>query len=394
MALLNQNLRTKLKKHKFFKLVNDFRNVIRYEVKRIANERKKSAELQMLKSKVNYDIVGNEGKLSLAKINNIFVKNNKDFKDETALIFLVDHSYLKPFTTLMYTLHRTNSFNNVPKVVLTIDNTIVDNRIVHELSDEVFLFKLEDLHEIKMMNDHKHNPYFRKSYINNVTFLKLLAFKFLGYRRHIFLDCDMLCVNNADELLQVVKEADLAGAPTVSLDIYYKAGTPSEFMDVNYYNVECPHLLPLDQMDRNYVNLFKKIGSSSNYIPRQQMNSGVLLINEAMINDTMYSLLAILGQISKFPGDQNLIYRMTQLIEDINYRCLPVWYNVNRPTYDYLGREIYERDMQNIIFHHYSGGNKPWQNEFKYGKTWVDLYWLNEYDKALKYFDFPEEMIM
>ena len=93
-----------------------------------------------------------------------------------------------------------------------------------------------------------------------------------------------------------------------------------------------------------------------------------------------------LWQVSSFQGNQILIYRFTQLVEDFNYKCIPVWYNVNRPTYDYLGKEIYERDKHKIVFHHYSGGHKPWEKENTHEHTWVDEYWINQYNMAKDYF--------
>jgi lipopolysaccharide biosynthesis glycosyltransferase len=104
-----------------------------------------------------------------------------------------------------------------------------------------------------------------------------------------------------------------------------------------------------------------------------------------MIGEHVYKLLVKLGQISEYYGDQDLLYRFVNLLEDIKYKSIPVAYNVNRPAYDYLGKKIFDRDKHKLIFHHYSG-RKPWDDRYRKEHTWVDEYWLSEFTRAKEFF--------
>jgi hypothetical protein len=363
-----------IKKGKYIFYPNEWKGIINTKVDKYTRNRQ---ELRGLKRVHNSDIVGKTGFINLSKINKIHNPPSK-YKSDVAVVFLVDSEFLNAFVTLLYTLIQTNSFTNLPKVVITIDEKIRDNDFVRSMIDEVIYYKLEDLPDIKSMKAYGRQSYFKRNNINNITFLKLLVFRYHGYKQHIFLDCDMLCINNADGLLKYFDDTDLAAAPVVSVYTFYKQGTPQEEMNFNYYNPNSGYLLPKDEMDAAYQKVFYES-------PIKQMNSGVLLINERMIGEHVYKLLVKLGQISEYYGDQDLLYRFVNLLEDIKYKSIPVAYNVNRPAYDYLGKKIFDRDKHKLIFHHYSG-RKPWDDRYRKEHTWVDEYWLSEFTRAKEFF--------
>ena len=306
-------------------------------------------------------------------LRNNIVLNNKNDNDtitdsDKAVIFLVDSRLIDKFTCFHYTLEETQSFKNIDKIVITIDKKVKESDVISKLVDNVIYYDLDNYENLKKMKGNHIYTHFQRSFINNITYLKLLSFKDLGYKQHLFLDCDMLCLKNLDNIFDYGVGVDLAAAPTIPNSFYEN----NSIEDSAYFN--------------EVRDSFLDYASRSEY--NSSINSGVMLIGNRLLGEQIFESLAKLGQVSSFKSDQELIYRFLQLHDKTTFKYLPLWFNITRPTYDYFGKEVFLKDKSNISILHFSG-KKPWQKDPK-EYTHIDKYWYKTYESAKKYYDINE----
>ncbi|MGJ3241551.1 MAG: hypothetical protein ACFE0O_01135 [Opitutales bacterium] len=288
---------------------------------------------------------------------------------KAGILCFVDKTYIKGLIALMYSLDATKSFRGLPRIGLTDQPAVLEDRRVVSLLDEVRLIDRKTVGQIKKIRgDRARTP---KSYR---TFFKLLAFRDYGFGRNLFLDTDLLVLNNVDFLLTTPNPGILA-ARTIP--------TKPLFDDRRRLKSQDPDHPIRKAM---YADQWAADGGP--------INSGVMVVGESLQQGLDRELMAI-GRERGFAHDQALLNHFLTKNPSLVAR-LPQGYNVTKPSYQVFGPDAFDQDVAagRLRIHHYTN-RKPWMipkdAPLVRGDTnakFLNRHWLNAYRAALEHFSF------
>ncbi len=264
--------------------------------------------------------------------------------NSACLVFHCDESYIEGLKVLLYTLKRSPRLSKLPKVIIT-DSILVANEFssvsdvaIHVLSE----VQLDALDNIELSFDRPLPRVLENKtrFITNrrKTFQKLYAFSDFGFERNIFLDSDLINLNNADQLLDECGKEDFYAAPALLKSMIFEASGELKSSD------------DLNDFHKSHFN---------NHMVRPNFNSGVFVANKTLIGAASVQRIISTAQSGCFTGDQPIL---NKYLADGGYSfgSLLPWFNVERPFYAAFGEDQYNRDLSSIRFLHFTGQKKPW----------------------------------
>jgi lipopolysaccharide biosynthesis glycosyltransferase len=303
---------------------------------------------------------------------NLKKRGSKWKERKSAVLFLFDANYLVPFQVFIKTLeHAVATRKDVDLVVLTDDPKVYGDSFVNKIADRIIMLSDDDLKKISQTQGTAVHPSTKHTKYNKYTFLKFLVFNDFGYKEHIFLDVDMLCLDpnfEFDELLY--EKIDFSAAPTIGhrhlglSDILYSNGGYA------YYDKE---------VRDKVMNTCLHLASAKKSIQRK-INSGVMYIGGRLIGSNASSCLINEATRSAYPFEQDVIRIVIRETYGLRWKSMSIWYNfVSLPSY-VMGEENFSILQKNIKFLHYDG-MKPWKDK-KENADWFQKLWWEAYDKT------------
>lgn len=286
--------------------------------------------------------------------------------EKTALIFLLERSYLPALQALLYTLRDSIDRSRFSVLLVTVDPYIQEDRFCANLADEIILFTDEEISRLSTVRSDRVATKLRIPKIGKFTFLKLFCFGDLGYASHLFMDTDILVMSEAFDLSSLCGDADYAAAPTVG---------PKAL------GIDWPLASELGSSDADRVEAkIHSIAARAHGIQRS-FNSGVTFTGRRLLNKTTVDELLECAASGSFKLEQSITHAYMQMIPDLRFRSLPIWYNFPAlPAYA-LGQERFERLLPNIHILHFNR-KKPWASDAQESSDWFSRIWASKYEEA------------
>ena len=317
------------------------------------------------------EILGDSGLISLSKLKQKSGQcDNQTEEQSVCLMFLLDNSFLEAFKTLIYSLHKEESLIELPIVIITNDCKVLANDFVKSVAADIHYLTEDDLSVFAGMSNEKVSKKYRINYAPKYTFLKFFVFKNYGYKNHIFLDCDLLCLNSATQLLSFCGEVDFAITPNRDRRKLRE-----------FFNHNGSIISPNDAI-KEYENYLLKSNYSLN-----EVNSGVMVIGERFIGDEIFNALVTLAKIEPYSKEQDVTNNLLYFFEDLKWKYLHPRYNVLKTLLDLIDETTFKRDRDEMVFIHYLTTNKPWLKDPEAEELgWLDSLWWDYYNEAEEFF--------
>nr|MCV4208673.1 hypothetical protein [Roseomonas sp. SXEYE001] len=284
----------------------------------------------------------------------------------SCLVFLLDRAYLKGFAALLSSLSKTASLAGMPIVVISDDQSVLDEEFVRNVSEVRRLIPTDYLERYRgLPNDHIPEKQ-RCEVAPKYTWLKFFLFRDFGYDHNIYFDSDMLAFSSLDEFFTNLEGVvfDFAAAPNIPRDLWEKV------KDSELFSSQLAAFLQARRPFRaqNFADY------SVNF------NSGFSIIGKNLMNDDFVGILFKRAAEGKTQYEQRLTYFALQEC-GAKFCELPMWINLTRPIYD-LGRQFgIELVEKKTLVHHYIF-DKPWAVSASSVARHSDRRWWEEYHAA------------
>ncbi len=252
------------------------------------------------------------------------------------LVFFVDEAYLPGLKVLLFSMKKVNTLQGIPIVCYSDEESTLDHPFIRGIATERIFMSPGDIRPYEeILPEATATP---KSYR---TFLKLRLFQGFGYDSQLFLDTDLLCLSNADDLLKWDEKHDVVAVPVI----------PSTKLRENKNNLYPPGSA-LEFRKTHFDVKRKKI--------KGPINTGVMAMFNKAVTGEVFDDLMQLARKEPFRHDQDCFNHYVKTVGNVRLKRLPAWFNVTKPAYQVFGEEQFKRDRPQIRFHHYTF-RKPWQ---------------------------------
>jgi|GEM_PF-1389542 lipopolysaccharide biosynthesis glycosyltransferase len=269
-------------------------------------------------------------------------------QSSTALYFVVNADFLVPLRVLIYSLLKTGSFLDLPIVIFTDEQAVADDHFVQRIATKIVLVTKEQKDSLNVIKRGKIPPRFRREDLPKYTFIKWMMFDDIGYKSALFLDADIICLQNANSLLDYLGQADLMVGP--------------QFKDViRYENEEARIRRSRDEAYEMLINMLE--GRFDSF--HQNLNSGVMLMSERMLKrEFRQELISFAQEIGAMPNEQR--YLTEKFASGSHQRVLiPSKYNFHE-MFLYAVDPLAQFDLlSRICLLHYAGPEKPWNRRIR-----------------------------
>jgi hypothetical protein len=285
---------------------------------------------------------------------------------DCCLVFLLDRSYLKGLFVLMASLRRTAALAALPVVVLSDDQTVIDEPEVRGLAAHRMLIGADFLARYKELPRDAIPEHMRREHVPKYTWLKFAVFQDFGYRHNIYLDTDMAALGPLDGFFQRLEGQDFeyAAAPNIPRQIWEQVEDGAIF---------------LQRLKAFEATLAP--WSISRFGQRPvSFNSGVSLIGRSLMNAAMIDRLFVHASRVGTQYEQRLTYFVLREL-DARFCELPLWANVTRPIHDLALRFGFDDVARQTLLHHYIF-RKPWNVPRKAVRLPSDHLWWAEQEAA------------
>jgi lipopolysaccharide biosynthesis glycosyltransferase len=259
---------------------------------------------------------------------------------ETALIFIIDRPFIRGFKVLLYSLYHHQTLQTCPVVVVTEDRAVAADPFVRSVAHDIELVGEDTLRLFATVRGEKVPARLRRSFAPKYTFLKFLLFRNRGYKRHIYLDADMLCLGPADEKL-LASDFDAKGAREAGRAFPIRTQSRERF-----------------SLERA-LEILEERSCPIPGLPDNTINSGFLTLQGSAISEDLFHRALQLASASAFAQEQAATTQLFRQEPSIRFLQLPIWYNTKRRVFESLGVEQFEQYRDRIVFLHFTTG-KPW----------------------------------
>jgi lipopolysaccharide biosynthesis glycosyltransferase len=262
--------------------------------------------------------------------------------EDTALIFVLNRKYVRPLKVLLYSLHVNQSLMGCPIVVVTDDESVVADPFVRSVAHSIEYMTSEALAPFSAIKGDRIAEKSRVHFAPKYTFLKFTIFKNRGFKRHIFMDADMLCLNALDE--QLLGEGGFSVKAMKEI--------PSS-------------LFPIRDEVRPKFNYGKSLAAISRAFEPQEntpgtgINSGFVVLEGAAISDEIFETALRTASSEAFGAEQPATSAVIGKIPACRFLELPFWYNTRRRVLECFGEEFFLNHKRDVKILHYTPG-KPW----------------------------------
>lgn len=283
--------------------------------------------------------------------------------DRGAVIFLLDSAYLPGFRTLAYSIRKALAEGTHDIVIMSNDPDLGTDSVARHFADRIIILSDEELLRIREVNASEVDADFLHSEFGKFTFLKFNIFQDIGYAYHIFLDVDMICLDEDFSFNDLTGAYDFAAAPTMG----------SKFLEWSDDG------LP-DEETRNRV--FRRIGKlmRSRRPLARSFNSGVIFVGGSMLGKSSVERLIAIGASKAYALEQTITHRFVTTMPGIRFESLSPGCNFTYHAALTIGEDRFWSLRNRIKFLHFNGKRKPW--EVAGEANWIERIWLETAAKA------------
>lgn len=256
----------------------------------------------------------------------------------TALIFLIDQKYMRPFEVFYHSLHETGSLQGVPIIVLTTDKSLLDDKLLNRICYDVVLIDEAEAQRYRVIKAGKVPDYRGHKALPAYYFFKFHVFAEERFDQLIYFDADLLCLNNIDHILTDRGDNDMAGSLSFGKNKVKHADGAVKPLDDSKAAV--------DQF------LFTEHHAGARPGRTTGLNSGVMVLGKSIRSPAIRDELLAMAAKEEFSGDQNVICAYLHKHREVGFKFLPTSLNVPRRTFSHTSVEHFFQRRKDIgIFH-------------------------------------------
>lgn len=259
--------------------------------------------------------------------------------DSAALAFVLNRSFLPGLRTLAYSMVLNRTLLDLPILVISEDSEIALDPLIATISDRVVIVEPDDLDQFSQISNERVVEHLRLDWIPKYTFLKWMLFGDHGFRKIIFLDADMVCLQNIDDLLEM-NEADLYAGPIFNRALY-RDPTGRD--------------LALTESSRNIEAFVANPPAVS-----AGLNTGLMVINSGALSTRFRGALVDLAERKAYTVEQAVVNSLLRSGAEWSGGALSSLYNFNSGYLRYLDGITQVRMLARIKVLHFVGSRKPW----------------------------------
>lgn len=257
----------------------------------------------------------------------------------SALVFLVNKEFLPGLKVLVYSLIANQTLLDLPIIAISNEPEVMNDPLIQAMSDRPVVLSDDDISTFSAISGDRVPERVRLNWIAKFTLLKWMTFEDYGYDQHIFIDADILCLRNIDDLLGLT-DAEFYAAPRFTDDLF-KDGE----------RVRSPD-------DRTaLIQAFVNDDHAGNII----INSGVFVANKPLLNSKTRRSLIEYASHGEFITEQKVLReRQAERVNGI--RTFSPLYNFHHGYLKYVAANDQLGLANQIKLLHYVGSRaKPWQ---------------------------------
>lgn len=271
------------------------------------------------------------------------------------LAFAFDSSYLEPFKVMAASIVASGSFLDAPVAIYTDDATVLSDPIVQRCADRTVLLaghKKEILYRLAEKNVKRTS----RHHWNRGTFLKWMIFEEHSTDALLFLDVDMICLENLHDLLVCCENRDFVCANQFK---------PSLRFDANGERLD-----PAKQSENLHASLTGNVPPDM----RTRVNSGMMLVRKSMLNDGFFKEITSFASRHRFQNEQIHFTKYFEENPDVIGFVGTEW-NFQENEMGDLSCSDQFGILQKIKILHYASTPKPWKRKLDRSNRPSTLQW-------------------
>lgn len=258
----------------------------------------------------------------------------------TGLAFAFDSGYLEPFKTMLFSLYLHGSYLDAPITVYSDDAEIFEHPFVRAVVDRprpLSGARLETLYRLSRDNVKRAE----RAAWNKGTFLKWAVFEEQPTQKVLFLDADMIALQDIEPILAEEGRASFNCCPQFQKSLRVSdegARSPDETGEL------------LDELIKG-----RHFGGH-----RSRVNSGVMLLSGEMCSTGFFDEMTGYASQSVELHEQGFFSAYLRTRPGLG-RFMPAGLNFQEAYLRNLPWPEQSKLMSRIAILHYAGGGKPWQ---------------------------------
>ena len=299
----------------------------------------------------------------------IETRSTESLREKGAVFFLFDSRFVEAFRVLAHSIRDAIEATLFDIVILTNDETLVENATVRSIADRVIFFTDEEIATIAAIKRDAVASHRQHSQLGKYTFLKLLCFNDFGYKHHIFLDTDMICLNADFRFEDLIAEGfDFSAVPCF--------GSKRLGMPMDALKAELPETVRQNakaDFTRFVNDTFDSITS---------YNSGVYFAGPRLLHRETALKMIDLATVEAFQHEQTISKTVLAATKGLRWKSMSPYYNTSiRPIYA-MGEKLSKPLLDEISILHFNTNIKPWMKPRREA-DWVEQLWWRAYDESM-----------
>ncbi|MDO6521972.1 glycosyltransferase [Shimia thalassica] len=277
---------------------------------------------------------------------NTFSRLNLATKQSSGcLVFLFSHEFKIGFEVLLHSLRRSKEISKLDIVIITDDLEVVHSAEIAAMAKVVRYITPAEKSLMSTLPKGLVNEKFHLDWSPAYTFLKFFIFQDFGYDFHIYLDCDIVCLNSMDKLVEDFRnsDADMMGGCVFPKHIW---------MDSNGSRLEKPQI---------NENIRKFIDN-----PEGNLNTGVLIYGKRMMDAEIPNKLLDIARKGKMVNEQAIVHRLIKESELLKLEFFTPLCNFRSNVLRMIDRKDAKSLLREIVLLHYIA-SPPWNSIGKGG---------------------------
>ncbi|WP_313443930.1 glycosyltransferase [Brevundimonas sp.] len=281
---------------------------------------------------------------------------------DTALIFVLNRKYVRPLKVLLFSLAENASLQDCPIIVVTDDERVAKDPFIRRVAERIELMDQEGLSVFSSIRGEKIAEKSRVAFAPKYTFLKFMTFLERGFKRHIFIDADMLCMSALDEALL-----------TQPYDVKAMKEVPSSKFPIREESRA--------KFDREEaIRLVFRADKPQENAPGTGINSGFMVLQDRAISNSVFELAIEVASSDAYAAEQPATSEVIRRIDGGRFLEMPIWYNARRRVFECLGPAFFLEHQESIKLLHFTPG-KPWVLGSR-DEDFLDRLWLDWEDRS------------
>lgn len=283
--------------------------------------------------------------------------------NETALIFVINQKYLRPIKVLFYSLMKQNSLQGCDIIIVTDDRIVERDRFLRRIAKTIEFYDEASLSVFSTIIGDKIPEKSRVAFAPKYTFFKFVGFKPRGYKRHVVIDADMLCLHPLDE--------EMLALPYSAKAMFEVKGPRFPIREEPVTNRRYSEKAAIAYLEQRSLAV-------PNPARIEKVNSGFVVLQDDAISDVVFERAITIASTDAFGQEQAATTKVLESLE--SFLRLPMWYNTRRRVFESLGQGLYEAYADRMFLLHFTPG-KPWIRA-KADHDYLDRIWWDVADEG------------